>query len=290
MTRRLVLVHGRAQEFKDAVALKAEWLGTLTTRLGESGLVLPLTDAEIRFPYYGQTLHDLVTGAGQVAEVIVRGTGDKAEGEFLRAVAEEMREALDIDDAEVEALLDQEVLQRGPLQWEWVHAVFKVLDRHGGSGAGIALSTRDVYQYLHNPGIRDTIERGVRQAMVPGVPTVVVSHSLGTVVAYNLLRREGQALGWEVPLLVTLGSPLAVTAIKRGLSPIEYPSCVGTWLNAADPRDVVALYPLTPAHFAVNPAIENKLDIDNHTPNRHGIAGYLNDPVVARRIHDALSV
>jgi hypothetical protein len=29
--------------------------------------------------------------------------------------------------------------------------------------------------------------------------------------------------------------------------------------------------------------------VANPTPNRHGISGYLSDPVVARRIHDALT-
>ncbi|MFM2005967.1 MAG: hypothetical protein RLZZ09_1622, partial [Pseudomonadota bacterium] len=34
---------------------------------------------------------------------------------------------------------------------------------------------------------------------------------------------------------------------------------------------------------------ENKSNVDNHTDNRHGIVGYLNDADVARKIHEALS-
>lgn len=291
MSRQLVFVHGRAQEFKDAVALKAEWVSAFQKGLAKSGLVCPIPDPDIRFPYYGQTLYDLVKGADEVAEVIVRGTADSAEGEFLRAVAQEIQKAKGITDEQVEAVLEREVVQRGPLQWEWVHGILKAIDRHvpGGSGASIALATRDVFQYLRNPGIRDAIERGVRQALTRGVPTVVVSHSLGTVVAYNLLRREGVAQGWVAPLFVTLGSPLGVTAIKRSLSPVEHPSCAAQWFNAFDPRDVVALYPLTARYFDIDPEIENKVDVDNHTDNRHGIAGYLDDAVVARRIHAALT-
>ena len=37
MTRQLVFVHGRAQEQKDASALKAEWLDALQEGLGKSG-------------------------------------------------------------------------------------------------------------------------------------------------------------------------------------------------------------------------------------------------------------
>jgi hypothetical protein len=150
--------------------------------------------------------------------------------------------------------------------------------------------TFDVYHYLRNPGVRDMIDEGVRGAMPSGVETVVVGHSLGTVVAYNLLRREAEANGWIVPLYATVGSPLAVTAIRKVLQPLKsLTPPVGAWFNAMDPNDIVALYPLGPPRFDVQPTIENKVDVDNHTPNQHGIAGYLDDPVVAKRIHDALT-
>ena len=63
----------------------------------------------------------------------------------------------------------------------------------------------------------------------------------------------------------------------------------GGWFNAMDQRDVVALYPLDGTHFPIDPAIENKTDVDNDTENRHGISGYLTDKVVAKRIYDALA-
>jgi hypothetical protein len=133
------------------------------------------------------------------------------------------------------------------------------------------------------------IDSGVRAAVTPGVGTVVVGHSLGSVVSYDLLRRDGPALGWRVPLYVTVGSPLGVGAIRRLLTPVAHPSCAGRWLNAADHRDIVALHPLDPTHFSVDPAVENTQHVVNTTPNRHGISGYLSDPVVARRIHGALT-
>ena len=54
-----------------------------------------------------------------------------------------------------------------------------------------------------------------------------------------------------------------------------------------DERDVVALHPLDSANFNIDPAIENKTDVNNHTDNRHGITGYLDDATVAKRIRDA---
>jgi hypothetical protein len=291
MTTQLVFVHGRAQERKDSIALKAEWIGAWREGLGKSGLTIPIPETDIRFPYYGQTLYDLVNEADQVAEVVIRGMADDAERRFQAAVLKEVQAELGISDEEVEELLARDVVERGPQNWEWVQGILKAIDRHvpGGSAASIALATKDVYQYVRNPGIRDPIEQGIRRAMRADIPTVVVSHSLGTVVAFNLLKREGDQQGWKVPLFVTLGSPLAITAIRGALAPIEHPACAQKWFNAMDERDVVALYPLKKPHFEIYPAIENKTDVRNKTDNRHGIVGYLDDKVVAARIHQALS-
>jgi hypothetical protein len=59
---------------------------------------------------------------------------------------------------------------------------------------------------------------------------------------------------------------------------------VGHWFNAYDDRDVVALLPLDGQTFNVTPPIENKGDVRNFTDNRHGIEGYLVDPVVAQQV------
>ena len=151
-----------------------------------------------------------MTGADEVAEVIVRGTGPAQEKEFVRAVLEEVLKKTNVTQAELDAIVGAEVRQRGPLNWEWVQGILKAIDQHVplSSGASIAIATKDVYQYLCNASIANQINDGVMKAMQPGVPTVVVAHSLGTVVAYNLLKNKGSALGWK-SLFVTLGSPLA---------------------------------------------------------------------------------
>lgn len=299
MARQLVLVHGRAQEDKDAGALKSEWLEAFASGLAKNGLRLPFPEESIRFPYYGNTLRDLVEGhdAASAAQIIVRGDAtDNEVQRFVRAWVEQIKLATGITDDQLAATMSQQIVERGPENWEWVQGVLRAIDRFVpyGSGASIALFTRDVYRYLNDEAIRHTIELGVSQAMTPGVETVVVSHSLGTVVTYNLLRREGHKRGWKVPLLVTLGSPLGITEIRQSLrratSPLGCPQCVSAWFNAMDERDVVALYPLDTQCFPLEPkepAIQNKIDVRNRTRNRHGIAGYLDDAEVAKRIYDA---
>lgn len=292
--KELVFIHGRSQQEKDSIALKAEWIDAFAKGLSLSGLKVPIAGTSIRFPYYGDTLAGLVGGKppNEVAEVIVRGeNADQAEKAFQLEVLREMQKAQpELSEATVAAIAGAEVIHRGAFDWGWVRAILTGIDRHVpfGSSASIALFTKDVYQYLKNPGIRDAIETRVRQAMST-TPAVIVAHSLGAVVAYNLLRREGMNNGWKVPLLVTVGCPLAVTAIREWLMPNKYPECAKRWLNARDSRDIVALYPLDEPHgWDVLPGVENKSDVQNHTSNRHGISGYLGDPIVARRIYEAL--
>lgn len=291
--KELVFIHGRSQEKKDSVALKAQWVAAWTAGLSKSSLKIPIAEKDIHFPYYGQTLYDLVKGVSedQAAEIVIRGTrGGNAQQQFVNAVIFEIAEQLNIPPEKIAEAAGEPVVKRGLLNAKWVQGILRLIDQrvHGGSGAAVALFTNDVYQYLMNRNIGDDIDNGVRKAISPNASTVVVGHSLGTVVAYRLLSKEGVKEQWSVPLFVTLGSPLAVTAIHDALQPVRHPACVSKWYNAMDTRDVVPLYPLDKDHFDVNPPIENNTDVRNGTSNRHGIEGYLSDEKVARRIYDAV--
>lgn len=293
MKRQLVFVHGRAQENRDPTALKQEWLDAFRKGLAKSGKQIPIPEDDVRFPYYGQTLFDIVSDvpAEQVAEVVVKGTvTDEARRVFVESILSEVRAKAGINDDIVQNIIGTEVVERSLQNKKWVLALLRAIDKYvpHGSGAAIMIATNDVYQYLRNPGIRDNIDGGVRVALEEKAQKVVVAHSLGTVVSYNLLKREGDAQKWDISLFMTLGSPLGITMIKQSLAPVRSPQCVKKWVNALDPADVVALYPLAKPHFGVQPSIENLTHVHNDTENRHGISGYLGDKEVARRIYDAL--
>jgi hypothetical protein len=221
MSSQLIFVHGRAQEHKYAGALKAEWISTWEKGLRKSDLSIPIAEHEIRFPFYGDTLFDLVGNVPdeEVAEIVVRGPDSTEEQEFMHSVLDQARKKAGISDAQVEVAAGTEIIERGPLNWPWVRAIVQAIDRYvpGGSGAAIALATHDVYQYLRNPGTRDIIDTGVRKAMAAGVSTIVVSHSLGTVIAYDLLRRDGEALGWR--------SRSSSRSVRRSRSPRSSACC-----------------------------------------------------------------
>lgn len=290
----LVFVHGRGQQKKDALKIKKEWLEALDAGLRKSNLTLPVSEEDVRLPWYGKTLFDLAAGVDpkDAAEVIIRGAEDDARQQsFMLSVLKQVQQKTGITDDQVAEMAGgDEPIERGILNNRGVLGLLRAVDRFvpGGSGAAIGLATKDVYSYITDPGTRAKINKGVRAAIKPGVPTVVVAHSLGTVVAYSLIKEEGEARGWEIPLLVTVGSPLSIAAIKKAVGPNEHPRVVGKWLNALDPSDTVALFPLDKKNFPIDPTVENILDVENSTENHHGISGYLDHKVVARRIHEAL--
>jgi len=293
--KRLIFIHGRAQEDQDAVQLKQAWLGAWEKGLDKSGLRVPIGEDRVFFPYYGNTLRDLCEGIPptQVANIIVRGSREQEGNDRLAALLREYLRAYNISDAEIERKLKEldpsNVKERGPQNWGWVQAALRAIDEKvPGAGAVIGLATNDVYQYLTKDTVSLRINDGVKSAFDQGDENVVVSHSLGTIVAYKLLEKMSKQQGWKVPNLITVGSPLGINSIREYLGSIEHPSCVGEWFNASDPHDVVALYPLDDDHFKVDPRIVDKRDVSNWTDNKHGIAGYLDDKDVAKRIYDAV--
>jgi hypothetical protein len=287
---KLLFVHGRSQQGKNPETLKNEWFGVLRGAATSLGLTLP-GSLQIAFPYYGDVLDKFTREFAIPLTSTIHARGSAVDDEFLAFQAEfadALRQRAGITDEQVDAEYGADPNARGPLNWKWVQAILRAIDKNG-SGMNqktLEVFTRDVFLYATRPGVRDEIDRIVAAKLTED-PTIVVSHSLGTVVAYSVLSTDRRAL--QVPLLVTLGSPLGVRAVRDQFRPLRSPSAVGTWYNAFDPRDVVALYPLDRDNFPVEPAIENNGTVKNRTDNRHGIAGYLDDAGVVKRILDALS-
>lgn len=292
----LILVHGRSQQGKDPATLKGEWLEALDQGLAKSGLTLPIPQDQVRFPFYGDALSDLVRGLDpeEAADVIIKGDDTDKELElFLQQAMDEISRQVGVSEVDVAEEGGADVVEKGPLDWAWVKTAMRLIDRRTkrGSALAILLATYDVYHYLVDKTTKYDIDEQVAAAITPDVDTVVVGHSLGSVVSHNLLRERGTSEGWRIRQYVTVGSPLAVTRIRQAIIPPRWPECVQSWYNARDERDVVALYPLTPDHFQVGdeaPGIVDNSRVRNDTSNRHGISGYLSDADVAKAIHDAL--
>ncbi|MGW9024961.1 serine peptidase [Streptomyces sp. NPDC055722] len=104
---------------------------------------------------------------------------------------------------------------------------------------------KEVHRYMQPSPARQAVQQRVQHIIVTHQPDVVIAHSLGSVVAYEVLHGCSEL---QVPLLVTLGSPLALPkAVFNRLTPAPHagrgqrPQAVQRWANLADPGDLVAL-------------------------------------------------
>lgn len=154
----------------------------------------------------------------------------------------------------------------------------------------VRVALRDVHAYFFQPDEQRAIRAAVREALeAADPPVVVVAHSLGSVIAYDVLH-EARFRTLPTPLLVTLGSPLGITEVQDHVRrPLEVPPQVEAWLNVADGADVVALDPTLRPEYRPADRCTDALVV-NTSPNRHGIAEYLATTVVRRAVAPHLGV
>jgi hypothetical protein len=151
--------------------------------------------------------------------------------------------------------------------------------------AGIA--SGDVIAYLF--GDRASIIQDRVLASLPAGPLIVIAHSLGTIVAYDVLSR---LVGREVRLFVTVGSPLGIGNVQRRIGdrtgpPAAIPACVMTWQNFADPFDPVALERTLADEFRPANTIRDK-SVENRALLNHDLTGYLDTKPVRAAVRSAL--
>ena len=147
----------------------------------------------------------------------------------------------------------------------------------------------EVTRYLTEPGLRAAVQARVSEHLAADT-TVLIGHSLGSVIAYEAACRHGGAL----PLLLTLGSPLGVrTLIYDRLLPAPpvFPPTTQAWVNIAAGDDIVAAVPDLTALFAATvPAgarWQGGLTVDNGaTP--HQAEHYLTKPQTGHQISTVL--
>jgi hypothetical protein len=258
----------------------------------------PLADVPVVFPYYGNLLYQITA---QVArdpielEAMPAGPDEpgpfhpylpedagRLERELLADMAAAARPAAGEEAAGEEAAGEEEAfgLDR-VLSWGAARDTLTWIARHTRVDQAIITDyLRDVAVYLTRG--RSQVLDLVREAIPAGVPVVLVSHSLGTVVARDLL---GDAeLRDRTMLWVTAGSPLGLDAVEKNLLTQGARNPGVSWVSAYDVRDIVALgHPLLPSWGP--PLVDVKVD-NGDSP--HSIERYLSHPEVAGPIGTAV--
>ena len=291
---KLVFLHGRSQEDKDPLVLRQRWVAALELGLEKAGLELPIDEWDILFPYYGDALRD-ATSESPDSLATVRLPLQEQGAHFSCAVLQDCLDEIGI----TEEVIATQPPPNDPLAErlsvsisnEFFHRGLQLLDRYVPRARAklIEATAADVSQYLHDPVVQGYIDNGVAQAFrdCGSEETVIVGHSMGSIVAYHVLSRAG-FVNCPVKALITIGSPLGMQVVRATLEPIAHPPNVDYWFNAYDERDVVALNPLDASNFPVTPGIKNYSGVNNESDNHHKVRGYLSDRVVATAIAKAL--
>ena len=288
---RLLLVHGRGQGGLKAADLQDTWIKTLRDGYKDAHITYP-DSLEVDFPYYADALDARVAKSKLPLpqNVTPKGDGETTPyEEFVRDSLKEMQKNAGISDADVQAEAGPlPPTEKGIANWRLTQAIARLIDRRLTGVASYSIDTflRDVYLYVTDRNTAREIN-AIVAAKLTGEPTVVVGHSLGSVVAYKVLLEQGTKV--KLRRYVTVGSPLGIKTIASKLGVLKYPAADLPWYNAYDEGDVVALNPLKDPYFKTDPEITNYNQVRNKTDNRHGIIGYLNDKTVAQRIAEALS-
>ncbi|MEU3255370.1 hypothetical protein [Streptomyces sp. NPDC006997] len=297
MNATMVFVHGRGQEFKDPEKLRATWLKALASGLNRTAAPVSTLQASLTvLPFYGNVLYRITSELARDPLELESMPGDPDEPGPLHPYLPEdvgameqqlMADMVDMAEGPESSVTDLEGLGvlgqagRSALSWSVTRRSLIALSRHTRLDQEfITEYLRDVAVYLARA--RDEVLAVVRAALPSGGPLVVVSHSLGTVVACDLLADS--VARDRVSLWVTAGSPLGLEAVQRNLRPRGPRPMHLPWLTAYDPQDVVSLgHPLGKAWGGV----EN-VRVDN-SGLPHAIDRYLAHPPVAQRVAAALT-
>lgn len=290
---RMILVHGISQEGKSEKKILDEWLTTLHATFAKQGSDPLGRLSRIEAVFYGDLLASN-SSPWMKSEALAMGAEEASEDfdEFAVEALEEMAIAIGITRAEIEAEATETVVPmgKGPHK-KWLKSIAKTIEKVSPLKGTIALrALGQAHAYIRNQYVHDLVNKKVRPVFEDDEPAVIVSHSLGTIVSYALLRefdRNGRPR--QSPLWLTLGSPLGIDVVRRGFTkPRVRPEGVSRWVNAADPEDFVALRSALDASD-FGPNIENFSDVENGPENPHSIAGYLSDVRVAKAIIKAIS-
>jgi len=170
---------------------------------------------------------------------------------------------------------------------------------------------RDLHHYLFNVvsrprlgsvfNVQDEIRSRFVQAIEIGKakpgPHIVISHSMGTIIAYDCLKRVKECP--PIDGLITIGSPLGIDEIQDEFKP-EWTRRDGfpsnnvrtTWLNIYDPLDVVSMLDAAISNDfkKKNVSVIEDISQSNSGVWRHDIEKYLIGSEVSAAIGKLLEV
>ncbi len=231
---RIVVTHGRDQAFQIPETMGRAWADALRHGLRSAGYARP-DDLDVRFAFYG----DLWRPDRREPADDERGGG--VEPDALRAPP-----------TAIQAAIGAELLGPRPdaerIEWQRLGQVVRALD--DVFGVGEVLLTQfmgDLDEYFRDADLRATVlERVAQVCQADAEPVLLLGHSMGSIVAYDLLATRGaRPLG--VAGLVTFGSPLGMKSLHRHVDDLHpgtpFPAGLAAWTNVFNAEDFATVVP-----------------------------------------------
>lgn len=175
-----------------------------------------------------------------------------------------------------------------------------------GIGPGVekllAVKLEDLSDYYQKEQIRLDIRKSLSELLEQNKEKeiLLIAHSMGSIVAYDVLRGYDETLAVKIKHFITIGSPLGLPYVSKKVrdefGDARAPQNVARWSNLADPGDKVAIDVNIRDDYSANAdgvRAEDLLvhnDYANHEgkANNHKSYGYLRAPEMSDRIRDFL--
>lgn len=284
---KLIYIHGIHQDGKNPLALEREWTEHLRKGCSAIGGQFNSTDFEIIMPYYGDILASLSKGNSRGSGALDNTSIDLEE--FTNETFPLMEaHILRAEELYKEIPSTKNTRGKGPHK-KVVKKIVRTLEYASPLKGRLALKfLKQAHAYISIPAIRSTIDNVVRPHLTG--KTIIIAHSLGTVVAYNLLSELARtdSTDIEVPLFVTMGSPLSLRVIQKHIGSEPTPlKMVKNWINVTDEEDFIALGNVLLGDYFGMP-IDNYSDVDNGYDDPHSLTGYISSRTVCEKFLQAL--
>lgn len=232
---RILCIHGIGQELKGPETLRRDWGAALRDgiRLAGGGVDELPDDDSIQVAFYGDLFRDPAKGeAGPDYQLVDIDEGPEAD--LLRAWA--------AASAEPEALVTKSgsaplIVQKIAL------SILRVPFFRELTSRALVGSLKQFHRYMSEPDTRQLVRERLA-ARVSSDTRLIIAHSLGSIVAYEVLCSETLP---AKPALITIGSPLGLPNLvfdRLVPAPVAgqgvWPAGVSSWTNIADANDIVA--------------------------------------------------
>ncbi len=158
---------------------------------------------------------------------------------------------------------------------------------------------RDVNDLFFVEKRREVMRESLRERLlVGGGPFVIVAHSQGSMIAYDVLAglSNEERKRCDVRLFVTIGSPLGLEEVQDQLKiltrqdELRVPKGVRRWVNVADPLDPVALDKGLRNDYHGDGVITDHTLLNIDSPwHPHSGTGYLGLPAVQDAVRDEVA-